>query len=97
MALLTTPSTAAAVTNQTNTIVGIADNLNGTYTITFVGTPQMQYCVVASPDSHAPVTSWLPLAGSTNTVTDPNGLWTYTVTNATSQQFYRSAVVTPAP
>jgi hypothetical protein len=73
--------TATDAYTQTNAIVGIADNLDGTYTITFVGKPEGQYCVVASSDPMAPETSWVPLAGSTNTVTHPAGLWSYTVTN----------------
>jgi N-acetylmuramoyl-L-alanine amidase len=80
----------------TNAIVGITDNLDGTFTITFAGTPQAQYYVVASPDAALP-TGWSPVPGSTNTVADANGLWSVTLTNAEPQRFYRSAAISPCP
>ena len=83
--------------SPTNLILGIVDNLDGTFTLTFVGTPQTQYYVVAYSDLTAPMSSWVPLAGSTNTVTNTSGLWSYTVTNTDAQQFYRSAEVVPGP
>ncbi len=39
------------VCSQTNAVVSIADNLDTTFTITFQGTPQAQYYVVAGPDT----------------------------------------------
>jgi hypothetical protein len=63
----------------------------------FIGTPQAQYYVVASPVLAVPTSAWAPLPGSTNTVTDPNGLWSCTVTNAANEQFYRSVAVAPSP
>ena len=83
--------------SQTNAIVGIADNLDGTFTITFVGTPQAQYYVVASADVAASMSGWAPLAGSTNTVTNTSGQWQITVTNTAPQQYYRSTTVVPCP
>jgi phosphotransferase system IIA component len=83
--------------SQTNAIVGIADNLDGTFTLTFIGTPQAQYYVVASPDVGVPMGSWTPLAGSTNTVTNIGGQWQITVTNTAAQQYYRSTAVVPCP
>ena len=73
----------------------IVDNGDGTFTLFFVGTPGAQYFVVAASDALAPMTSWLPLWNSTNTVTDASGLWSYTVTNNAAQQFYRSAAMNP--
>ena len=86
-----------ATCSQTSAILRIADNLDGTFTITFIGTPQMQYYVVASPDVTAPMDSWAPLAGSTNTVTNTSGQWQVTVTNTAPQQYYRSTAVVPCP
>ena len=83
--------------SQTNAIVGIADNLDGTFTLTFIGTPQAQYYVVANSAAVAPMSNWLPLAGSTNTVTNTSGLWQVTVTNTAAQQYYRSTAVVPCP
>jgi hypothetical protein len=81
--------------SQTNALLSIADNLNGTFTLTFVGTPQAQYCVLASTNVAAPMTRWAPVAGSTNTVTNVSGLWQFTVTNTAPQQFYRGTAVVP--
>jgi hypothetical protein len=83
--------------SQTNALLSLADNLDGTSTLTFVGTPQAEYYLLASPDVAAPMTSWAPVAGSTNTVTDVNGLWQFTLTNTAPQQFYRSTAVVPCP
>ena len=83
--------------SRTNAIAGIADNHDGTITLTFIGTPQAQYYVVASPDMTPPTSSWVPLAGSTNTVTNVSGQWQLTLTNTASQQYYRSTAVVPCP
>ena len=82
---------------QTNALLSLSDNLDGTLTLTFAGTPQAQYYVLASPDAGAPMTNWSPVAGSTNTVTNASGLWQFTVTNTAPQQFYRSTAVVPCP
>ena len=89
--------TSLAPCSQTNAIVGIADNRDGTFTITFQGTPQAQYYVVDSADAVAPMSSWTALAGSTNTVTDPGGLWQITITNTAARRYYRSTAVMPCP
>ena len=89
--------TSLAPCSQTNAIVGIADNRDGTFTITFQGTPQAQYYVVDSADVAAPMSSWTALAGSTNTVTDPGGLWQITITNTAARRYYRSTAVMPCP
>ena len=85
------------VVSQTNTISSIVNNGNGTLTLHFIGTPQAQYYVVASPDVGVPMGSWTPLAGSTNTVTNIGGQWQITVTNTAAQQYYRSTAVVPCP
>jgi hypothetical protein len=76
-------------------LLGINANVDGTFTLSFRGTPQAQYYVVSSPDLAAPVASWSVVSGSTNTITDAGGLWSITVTNVGAQLFYRSAAVTP--
>jgi autotransporter-associated beta strand protein len=81
--------------SQTNALLNIAHNFDGTFTLTFVGTPQAEYCVSASPDVAAPMTSWTPVAGSTNTVTNLSGLWQFTVTNTVPRQFYRGTALVP--
>jgi hypothetical protein len=83
--------------SQTNAIVGIADNQDGTFTLTFLGTPQAQYYVVGSADVAAPMSNWEVLAGSTNTVSNPGGLWQITVTNTAARRYYRSTAVAPCP
>jgi autotransporter-associated beta strand protein len=88
---------SAVVPGPTNIVASFVNNGDGTFTLNFIGTPQAQYCVVAYSDLAVPMSSWVPLAGSTNTVTNTSGLWSFTVTNTTAQQFYRSAVVAPTP
>ena len=83
--------------SQTNAILAIANNLDGTSTLTFMGTPQADYYVLASPDVAVSMGGWLPVVGSTNTVTNASGLWQLTVTNTAPQQFYRAAAVAPCP
>ncbi|HOX59828.1 MAG TPA: YDG domain-containing protein [Candidatus Paceibacterota bacterium] len=82
--------------SQTNVVVSITDNPDGTFTINFQGTPLAQYYVVAGSDL-TQAAGWAPLSGSTNTVADTNGLWSVTVSNTEPQRFYRSAAVSPCP
>jgi hypothetical protein len=81
--------------SATNELLSINANLDGTFTLSFRGTPQAQYYVVSSPDVSAPMAGWSVIAGSTNTVTDPGGLWSFVVTNSGPQLFYRSAAAVP--
>ena len=83
--------------SQTNAIVSIVENLDSTFTLTFQGSPQSQYYVVASPTVTAAMSSWLPVAGSTNTAANPSGQWQVTVTNTAAQKFYRSVAMLPCP
>jgi autotransporter-associated beta strand protein len=87
--------TPSVTCSQTNTLLSMADNPDGTLILTFVGTPQAQYYVLASADVAVPMTNWAPVAGSTNTVTNASGLWQFTVTNTAPQQFYRATAVVP--
>jgi hypothetical protein len=83
--------------SQIKELLNIADNFDGTLTLTFMGTPQAEYYVVAGPDVAVAMSSWVALVGSTNTVTNVSGLWQFTVTNAPPKQFYRGAAVVPCP
>ncbi len=88
---------SALVYSQTNAIAAMVNNGDGTFTLSFVGTPQAQYYVVTSSDPTTLMSGWAVLPSSTNTAPAPNGVWSVTVTNDTSQRFYRSAAVHPAP
>ena len=79
----------AVVCSQTNRVVGITNNHDGTLTVRFIGTPQAQYYVVASPQVNSAMTSWTALPYSTNTVTNSTGLWQLVITNAPSQRLSR--------
>ena len=74
----------------TNNVTGIAANGNGSFTISFQGTPGQMYRVQAT--ANLPTTNWLTI--STN-LAATNGVWSFTdffATNYTAR-FYRS--VTP--
>jgi hypothetical protein len=86
---------SAVTCSAVNTLVGIGDNNDGTFTLTFQGTPQAEYYIVSTTDVTAPTASWSVLAGSTNAVTNLSGAWSFTVTNASPQEFYRAAAVVP--
>ena len=61
----------------------------------------VNYAVAHDVEVHEKITSAAVASvidlssGSTNTVTDPGGLWSITVTNNGPQLFYRSAAVVP--
>jgi hypothetical protein len=81
-------------TSQTNYVVGIADNGGGTFILQFLGTPGVSYFVQSTTNLMPPIV-WEAVLGSTNTVTQTNGLWGHTVTNTGGQRFYRAAVAMP--
>ena len=85
------PSTPVS---QTNYITGITDSGSGTFTLQFVGTVGVTYCLQATTNLAPPIV-WETVAGSTNTVTDLSGEWSCAVTNTGQPRFYRSAVTTP--
>jgi GH25 family lysozyme M1 (1,4-beta-N-acetylmuramidase) len=91
-AVTATPSSCS----QTNVLLGIEANTNGTFNLTFLGTPQAQYYVAATGDLTTSA-SWTALAASTNTVTNSTGLWNCTVSNTAQQQFYHSVAIRPCP
>ncbi|PWU20771.1 MAG: hypothetical protein C5B50_03200 [Verrucomicrobia bacterium] len=92
---VTASSSSSGSCSHTNVLLGIAANGNGTFTLTFQGTPQASYYVVGNTNFGGG--TWTPLAATTNTVTDTNGFWQVTVSNSALQQFYRSVAITPCP
>jgi hypothetical protein len=78
----------------TNTIVGIVGNPDGSFTLTFQGTPGVGYYLVATPDVGADMNNWTTVPGSAITAPSPGGQWSIVVTNA-GPQYYRSITITP--
>jgi len=83
-----------APVSQTNYVAGIAQNGNGILTLNFMGTPGVAYYVQMTTNLTPPV-GWQTLPGSTNTVSNPNGSWSFNFTNTGPQGFYRSMVAAP--
>lgn len=81
-------------TSLTNHIEGIAVNSSGIYTLDLVGTMGVSYYVQTATNLLSPLV-WEAVDGSTNTVSNTNGLWSYTGTNSSPQLFFRSKVATP--
>jgi aryl-phospho-beta-D-glucosidase BglC (GH1 family) len=88
------PFTVYPPASQTNAALNMTDNKNGTFTLNFLGTVGVTYCVQTATNLTPPV-YWLALAGSTNTVTNSSGLWSCTSTNSGSQRYYRSVAAYP--
>jgi aryl-phospho-beta-D-glucosidase BglC (GH1 family) len=93
-AAATLPFTVYSVASQTNSVLNLTDNKDGTFTLNFMGTVGATY-YVQSATNLAPPINWQSVAGSTNTVTNSSGLWFFTATNFAPQTFYRSAVGYP--
>ena len=84
--------------SQTNSIVGLANNHNGTFTLTAAGTPQATYYVVTTTNVALPISQWQVLTDSTNTVVNGNGTWTYTTSGSPQQQqFYATVALNACP
>jgi endoglucanase len=77
--------------SQTNAVLNMINNNNGTFTLNFVGTVGVTYYVQMTTNLSPPI-YWLPQTGSTNTVTNSSGLWFYTTTNSAPQSYFRSVV-----
>jgi hypothetical protein len=73
----------------TNRILSVTANGGNSFTLNLIGTPQAQYYILAQTNVAQPMTNWLVVTGSTNTVTNVSGLWSITVTNH-APAFYRS-------
>jgi hypothetical protein len=80
--------------SPTNVVLSLVNNGGNSFTLAFVGTPNAQYYLVSSSDATAPLSTWTPVPGSTNTASDPDGQWLCVVTNP-APQYYRSKAVTP--
>jgi autotransporter-associated beta strand protein len=91
--VVASPSTCS----QTNALLAITANPDGTFGLTFQGTPGAQYYVMAHTNAAAAMTSWAVMPDSTNAVTNTSGLWSFTVTNTAAQRFYRAAAVSVCP
>lgn len=84
-----------AACSSTNYILSIVINPTNTFTFSFVGTSNAQYCIVETSDLTVPLTNWTVLSNSTNTAFD--GLWQYTVTNSGDAAFFRVQAIAPCP
>jgi hypothetical protein len=60
------------VYSQTKATLSMVDNRDGSYTLTFRGTPGAKYYQVASPKVTAPMSGWT-LLGNTSTAPSPSG------------------------
>jgi hypothetical protein len=90
----TSPFTVWPVVAGTNYVAGITNVGTGVFALNFVGTPGMQYYVQTATCLVAPI-QWQTVPGSTNLASNAGGTWTYTVTNADTQRYYRSAAIVP--
>jgi hypothetical protein len=84
-----------AVCSSTNYILSIVINPTNTFTFTFIGTTNSQYCILQTADVMVPIANWSALPGSTNTAF--NGTWQYTVTNGGDAAFFRVQAIAPCP
>jgi autotransporter-associated beta strand protein len=90
--------TNSIIYSTTNIILSIANNNNGTFALSLLGTPGAQYYIVSSPDVALPMSSWTASGSSTNTASSPTGLWSYQVVVSNDlPAFFRSVAINPAP
>ena len=82
--------------SQTNRILSIIPNGGNSFTLNLVGTYQAQYYILSQTNASQPLANWLPVPGSTNTVSNPSGLWSVNVTNR-APAFYRSKAINACP
>ncbi|MGO8927524.1 MAG: beta strand repeat-containing protein [Limisphaerales bacterium] len=88
--------TNSIIYSQTNGVLSIVNNGDGTFTLNLLGTPGASYYLVVSGDASTSMAAWKALAGSTNTAPSPSGQWSIVVSNA-APAFFRSVAVNPAP
>jgi hypothetical protein len=86
----------STVCSQTNTILGIVSMGGDAYTLNFLGTYQAQYYVVAQTNLTQPMANWIPVSGSTNTVSNVGGAWSVIVSNP-APAFYRARATSVCP
>jgi hypothetical protein len=90
--------TNSIIYSTTNIILSIANNNNGTFTLSLVGTPGARYYIVSSSDVGLPMSSWTAIGNSTNTASSPAGLWSYHVVVSNDfPAFFRSVAINPGP
>jgi autotransporter-associated beta strand protein len=77
------------VTTGSSAILSVTPNGGNSFTLKLVGTYQAQYYLVAQTNVAEPMANWHAVPGSTNTVTNPSGLWYVIVTNR-APAFYRA-------
>ncbi len=77
--------------SQTNNLLSFVSHPDGSLTLNFQGTPGAEYYVIANPELTAADSTWSPVPGSTNSLSDPAGFWSFTVTNSAPQMYYRAA------
>ena len=92
---------AQVVTNnviysQTNLVLSLVNNRNGTFTLNLRGTPGAQYYLAASGNVKAHMADWIPVAGTTNIIADSEGKWSCVVSNP-APAYYRPIAINPAP
>jgi fibronectin-binding autotransporter adhesin len=77
------------VCSQTNRVLSVTANVGNTFTVNLIGTYQAQYRIVSQTNAGQPMINWVPVLGGTNTVSNPSGLWSVTVSNH-APAFFRS-------
>jgi len=85
------------VCSSTNVIIGVTNNGNRTLTLTMRGTSGSQYYILTHTNLLQPIANWQPVAGSTNIVSAPNGVWSLSISNPAPTGFYRIKALSPCP
>jgi trimeric autotransporter adhesin len=86
----------SAICSSTNRILSVTQNGGNSLTLNLIGTYQAQYYIVSQTNVAQPLANWTLVPGTTNTVADPGGLWSVTVTNP-APAFYRAQAMSPCP
>ena len=82
-------------------MLSMAQSLGNTFTITLLGTTNVQYYLLTTTNLAIPTANWTVLTDSTNTAT--NGMWYYRATagpsgdDSTGMRFFRAQAVAPYP
>jgi hypothetical protein len=87
---------SSAICSSTNRILSVTQNGGNSLTLNLIGTYQAQYYIVSQTNVAQPLANWTPVPGTTNTVANPSGLWSVTVTNP-APAFYRAQAMSPCP
>ena len=87
---------SSAICSSANRILSVTQNGGNSLTLNFIGTYQAQYYIVSQTNVAQPLANWTPVPGTTNTVANPSGLWSVTVTNP-APAFYRAQAMSPCP